>query len=221
MVAEPLVESPLSPASGLGPCRVQDYLSQPDEPRCELIYGRFFLSPGPTPRHQTVLGLLWDRFKIIALHTGGFAAMAPLDVVLAEHSVVQPDVIYLAPGRRGLLGQRIEGAPDLLVEVVSPGTARRDRTEKLKLYAESGVSEYWIVDAEERQIEFLINREGRFIVALPLDNHYRSEVLPELDLDLAALWSEVDQLLLGRASGQSSPADAAPPADATPPAAAE
>jgi hypothetical protein len=91
----------------------------------------------------------------------------------------QPNVMYVSPSRLEIVEDRIEGAPDLLVEVLSPGTSRRDRNEKLKLYAESGVWEYWIVDAVERQIEFLVNHSGTFHVVLPVDDRYRSAELPE------------------------------------------
>ncbi|HEY0782864.1 MAG TPA: Uma2 family endonuclease [Thermoanaerobaculia bacterium] len=192
MIAETLTESPLSPASELGPFRDADYRNLPDEPRCELLYGRFYLSPSPSSLHQTTIANLWQLLRGIARKTGGFTALAPLDVALADHSVVQPDVIYVAAERRSIVGDRIDGAPDLLVEVLSPGTARRDRGEKLKLYAECGVKEYWVVDVAERQIEFLINRGGAFVVTMASDGLYRSPALPEITLDLAQLWSEVD-----------------------------
>jgi Uma2 family endonuclease len=186
-----LDESPVAPLSKLGPYRRSDYETLPDEPRCELIYGRFYLSPSPISLHQLVVLLLVKALDEIAVSTGGLALMAPLDVVLAEHSVVQPDVLYFTPEKRQRAANRVEGAPDLVVEVLSAGTARRDRGEKLRLYAEAGVREYWIVDPVERQIEFLVNERGRFVVALPVDREYRSPALPELRLDLAALWDDV------------------------------
>lgn len=109
----------------------------------------------------------------------------------------QPDVIYLTAANRGIIGQRLEGAPDLVVEVLSAGTTRRDRGEKLALYAETGIREYWIVDPSERQIEFLVNESGRFVVALPAGAEYRSKELPELHLDLLVFWREVDETLAG------------------------
>lgn len=190
-----LKEPPLAPSSGLGPYRRRDYERLPDEPLCELILGRFYLSPSPSVLHQMVVSYLWLEFNAAAESAGGLAVAAPLDVTLGDHSVVQPDVIYVAAARRGIVKERIEGAPDLLVEVLSPGTVRRDRGEKLALYAQSGVREYWIVDSEERQIEFLINEGGRFVVALPVDGLYRSSLLPEIGLDLAAFWRRVDARL--------------------------
>ena len=186
-----LDESPLAPPAELGPYRRRDYEALPDEPRCELILGRFYSSPSVSPLHQIVVALLWKHLDHLAQRSGGLALAAPLDVFLADHSVVQPDVLYASASRRNLVGERIEGAPDLLVEVLSRGTARRDRGEKLGLYAEAGVREYWIVDPEERQIELLVNEEGRFVVSLPIGGEYRSPALPEIRLDLAGFWREV------------------------------
>jgi Uma2 family endonuclease len=190
-----LDESPIAPTSELGPYRRADYQALPDEPRCELIYGRFYVSPSPAGPHQTVLLQLARMLDDLAVAAGGLVQIAPMDVVLAEHSVVQPDVVYLSTAHRQQMRERVEGAPDLAVEVLSPGTARRDRGEKLRLYAEAGVREYWIVDPAERQIEFLVNEDGRFVVALPTGREYRSTVLPELRLDLVTFWEEVAKRL--------------------------
>lgn len=192
-----LTEVPLAPATQLGPYRRQDYEGLPDEARCELLYGRVYMSPSPNPRHQVVVAAVWAVLHRIARATGGIAFVAPLDVVLADHSVVQPDVIYLTAAGRGILGECIDGAPDLVVEALSAGTFRRDRGEKLALYAVTGIREYWIVDPSECQIEFLVNEEGRFVVALPAGAEYRSQALSEIRLDLLALWREVDETLCG------------------------
>ena len=192
-----LKEPPISPDSDLGPYRRGDYEALPDEPRCELIFGRFYLSPSPSLLHQTVLILLLKRLDDIAMATGGRVFVAPLDVTLADHSVVQPDVLYVSAARRAILHERVEGAPDLVIEILSPGTARRDRGQKLALYAGSDVREYWIVDAVERQIEFLANEGGRFVVTLPEGDEYRSRALPEIHLDLPVFWKQVEERLSG------------------------
>jgi Uma2 family endonuclease len=188
-----LKEPPLSPLAGLGPYRREDYDALPPEPRCELIHGRFYLSPSPTRVHQVVAFALARHLYGIADLVRGKVLVAPLDVTLADHSVVQPDVIYVSPSSKNILAERIEGVPDLLVEVLSPGTARRDRGEKLALYAAMGVSEYWVADGPERQIEFLVNEGGRFVVVLPEGGVYRSSALPEIHLDLAAFWKVVEE----------------------------
>jgi Uma2 family endonuclease len=202
---EALAESPFSPASTLGPFRRADYARLPDEPRCELIYGRFYLSPSPTSLHQIIVSLLWRRLDDIASKSGGTAFVSPLDTALSDHTVVQPDILYVTPERKSIVRERIEGAPDLVVEVRSPATARRDRGEKLRAYAEFGVREYWLVDPPARQIDFLVNRDGRFQVDLPLDEVYRSEVLPEIELDLAGFWNEVERRMPGATATEHRP----------------
>jgi Uma2 family endonuclease len=193
MTVELLTEAPLAPPAGLGPYRLEDYDALPDQPRCELLFGRLYLAASPTPWHQMVALYLWRHLESIAEASGGFVSSAPLDVVLADHSVVQPDVIYISAERlEVLLRKRIEGAPDLLVEVLSPGSGRRDRGEKLNLYAQTGIREYWIVDPEMRQIEFLVNEAGRFMVSLPVAGVYRSQQIPEVHLDIAEFWSKAE-----------------------------
>jgi Uma2 family endonuclease len=193
MVVALLDESPFGPQNDLGPYRAADYSALPDEPRCELIQGRFFVTPSPAIPHQLLVFELAKRLDTQVRPLGGEVFIAPLDVKLAEHSIVQPDVLYISPDRREILGDRrgwIDGAPDLLIEILSPGTARRDRVQKLALYARSGVKEYWIVDPTERQVEFLVHENGRFVVALPDGNLYRSPALPEISLDLGEFWGE-------------------------------
>lgn len=153
------------------------------------------MSPSPLRSHQTIVGALYRRIDAAAVVASGECQMAPLDVKLADDSVVQPDVIYVSPARRGILGDRVEGAPDLIVEVVSPGTARRDRGEKLELYARSDVREYWIVDPEAKHIEFLQNEGGRFVVTPPERGAIRSRALPGLVVPLVEFWTEIAERL--------------------------
>jgi Uma2 family endonuclease len=181
-------ETPHATRSELGPYREADYLELPEQPRCELLYGRLPLTPAPSLLHQDVVGLVYRLLADFAGRAGGRAFVSPVDVVLAEHSIVQPDVIYVGPDRAGILSQRVEGAPHLVVEILSPGTARRDLGEKLRLYAESGVVEYWVVDPTLETFEFLENTPTGFRVRLPEGAVYRSAAIPGLELDLEAFW---------------------------------
>ncbi|HEV3457385.1 MAG TPA: Uma2 family endonuclease [Thermoanaerobaculia bacterium] len=192
-----LEDTPLVAPSELGPYRREDYEALPDEPHCELIRGRFYLSPAPALLHQIVVLWLARYFADLAEASGGLAAVAPVDVPLAIHSIVQPDVIYVTAARRRIVGARLEGLPDLVIEVLSPGTKRRDRGEKLALYAESAIREYWIVDPEAKQIEFLVNEDGRFVVSVPSGSEYRSASIPEVRLDLVVFWHRVAAMLAG------------------------
>ena len=179
----------------LGPYRVRDYDQLPDQPRHELVFGRLYVTPSPFPRHQIVSEVLGQLLGRIADAAGGLLFHAPLDIVLADHSVVQPDLLYFSTARLPSLDQRIEAAPDLVVEILSPSTARFDRTKKRSLYAFSGVKEYWLVDQGRRQIEFLISEAGSFVAAAPVTGRYRSPAIPEIELDVSQLWQLVDAKL--------------------------
>jgi Uma2 family endonuclease len=184
-------EAPHATRTELGPYREADYLELPDEPRCELLYGRLPVTPAPTVRHQLVVTAIGHFLYEFALPRGEHAVVSPVDVVLADHSIVQPDVIYVSRKRAGILGRRVEGAPDLVVEILSPTTGRRDLGEKLRLYAESGVAEYWIVDPDLETFELLENTPDGFRVRLPEGSVYRSAAIAGLELDLEAFWRAI------------------------------
>jgi len=185
-----------SPYSDIGPYRAADYWELPESEPCELIQGRFIMSPSPVPLHQALVVLLSELLLGAARRSGGIAFCAPMDVVLTDDTILQPDLLYIAKGRKNLVGQRnITGPPDLVVEILSPRTARRDRLAKLDLYAKHGVAEYWIVDPATQLFEFLVNEEGRYVVISPVNDQYQSPRLPEVTLRLAEFWREVDQRL--------------------------
>jgi Uma2 family endonuclease len=184
-----------SPVLDLGPYRVRDYDQLPDQPRCELVLGRLVVTPSPFMGHQVVSDVLERHLDRIARAAGGFRFHAPSDVVLADHSVVQPDIVYLSASRLEIVANRIEGAPDLVVEILSRSTAGMDRGQKLKLYALAGVREYWLVSQEPRQVHFLVNRGGRFVAAPASAGMYRSAVTPEIHLDVSKFWKQVDARL--------------------------
>lgn len=184
-----------TPVSTLGPYRAADYWKLPEGERVELLRGRFVVSPAPDLTHQAIVGVLYVLFFSIARSSGGRAYVSPVDVELDDHSIPQPDLLYVRKERRGILKKRVMGAPDLVVEVLSAHNSRRDRVDKLNLYAEYGVAEYWIVDPAERQFDFLVNRGGKFEVQPQQDNRYASPVCPELQIDLTAFWQLVDEQL--------------------------
>ncbi len=92
-------------------------------------------------------------FRYLEAHPIGQIFYAPLDVILSEYDVVAPDLLLVLNERRAVLQDWVRGAPDLAVEILSPGTAARDRGVKLKAYARFGIREYWIVDPEQKAIE--------------------------------------------------------------------
>ena len=135
-----------------------DYLTWPDDGRrYELYEGELCVIPTPSVMHQRVLGkLMFSLAQFVDRNQLGEVFHAPLDVVFSESTVVQPDVLFISHQRRGIIGeQNISGAPDLVVEILSPSTEERDRGIKSQLYCRYGVREYWLVDPEERTVEVL------------------------------------------------------------------
>jgi Uma2 family endonuclease len=123
----------------------------------ELWDGELIMTPAPTPLHQRIsfrLAQLMEQF--VSAHQLGEVMVAPVDVVLTQRRIVQPDILYISNAKRGIIQDRIDGVPDLVVEVVSPGTWRRDHMDKKALYEQFGVQEYWIVDPEAKMIEVFV-----------------------------------------------------------------
>jgi Uma2 family endonuclease len=141
-----------------------DYLRWPDDgQRYELYEGELYVIPTPFVPHQRVLGkLMFLLAQFVRRSQLGEVLHAPLDVVFSESTVVQPDILFVSHQRRGIIGeQNISGAPDLVVEILSPATEERDRGTKLQLYCRYGVQECWLVDPEERTVEVLtLSPEG-------------------------------------------------------------
>src|SRR5256885_10286167 len=134
-----------------------------DGNRYELIEGELYVSTAPDLIHQRTLGRLFRAFgSYLDSNPVGEIVLGP-GVILSDYDGVIPDLVYLSNERRDEIatGARIFGAPNLVVEILSPGVQNmeRDRKIKLKLYARFGVEEYWIADTRERAIE-VYRREG-------------------------------------------------------------
>jgi Uma2 family endonuclease len=133
-----------------------DYAKIPEDGnRHEILEGDWYVTPASSTDHQSVVVALTALFTNFASRTGaGRAFVAPTDVLLSPHDIVQPDVLFVAKDHASIIEQAfIRGAPDLVVEVLSPATASIDRGRKLTLYERSGVREYWIVDPQARTVE--------------------------------------------------------------------
>jgi Uma2 family endonuclease len=129
----------------------------------ELWAGELIMSPTPNPTHQRLVFNLASLLRdFVTQKKLGEVFLSPLDVVLSQRQVVQPDVFFIAKSRLHLVTDRVRCAPDLAVEVLSPGRRRRDRVDKKDLYEQFGVREYWIVDPEARTIEVLALEKGAF-----------------------------------------------------------
>ncbi len=128
--------------------------SAPDDGlRRELLGGELYVSPAPSPLHQRAVREILGALDAYAKRHGGEALASPIDVVFSQIDAVQPDVVYFAPDRLALIGDKyIQGAPSLVVEVLSPSSSDVDPGRKLETYARYGVPEYWIVDPKARTI---------------------------------------------------------------------
>ena len=136
----------------------EDYASLPDDERYELIEGELIPMPSPKEIHQTVAGTLFMSVGMFVRITGlGRIYFAPFDVILSPTNVVQPDLIFISSARAHIITEdNIRGAPDLVVEILSPSTAGYDRTTKRDLYARHGVGEYWLIDPYAKTVTVLI-----------------------------------------------------------------
>jgi Uma2 family endonuclease len=174
-----------------------DFVHFPDDgKRHELIDGEHFVTPSPNRRHQKIVGelfgLLWSYLK---RHPAGEICGAPFDVVFSDFDVVEPDLLFVSRERARLLTDKnVQGAPDLVVEVGSPATRRRDEKTKLQLYERFGVQEYWVVDPDLDVIKVYRLVEGRYLGAMELTlaahDLLRTPLMPGLELPLADIFEE-------------------------------
>lgn len=138
----------------------EDYFSLPEANRhLELSEGRLIMPPHPNRGHQEAVKRLAFRLHRFVEERGlGAVEVAPLPVRLWPGKIREPDIFFISTEHRDRLGERACGVPDLVVEVVSPGTREVDRGEKFYEYAKAGVQEYWIVDPEKRTVEVFVRR---------------------------------------------------------------
>ena len=169
----------------------EDYLGLDDGVCFEVINGKALMSPAPELFHQRWAGRLYLAIqRHVEAHQLGEVFFAPVDVVLDETNVVQPDLVFVSAANAGLMERRgILGAPDLVVEVISPASLRRDRYDKRELYARFGVKEYWLADVANRALEVLSLQGAvyQLFACATGGGKIHSAVLPGFELDLAAL----------------------------------
>jgi Uma2 family endonuclease len=170
----------------------EDYAALPDDGRrYEILDGELSVTPAPGSAHQIILARLFRVIDSYVEARGlGLSLFAPLDVILADSSIVQPDLVYLANDRMDRVRPRgIEGAPTLLVEVLSPGTSAVDRVRKYELYARYGVLFYWLVDPHVRVVEAYRLGGTAYVLALRGEGGAAcGPPPPDLDLVVARLW---------------------------------
>ena len=141
----------------------QDYLSLPDSNQyIELSEGVVFIIPPPSYEHQCIVANFYRfLYSFVMSQNLGEVAFAPLAMRLWPGKIREPDVLFYSQVNADRLGETISGVPDLVAEVVSPGSRRVDSQEKFVEYAQAGVAEYWLIDPEEKTVVFALGEEGR------------------------------------------------------------
>lgn len=172
----------------------QDYLELPDDGnRYEIIEGELIKLTTPYIIHQTVSGnIIFELVKFIKQKKIGTIYFAPLDVVLNEINVVQPDILFISKENLQIITvKNIKGVPDLIVEIISPSTEYYDLFVKKGTYEKSGVKEYWLVDPQEQRVEIFLNVNQNFKLNQRLDREgvLKSKVLNGFEIDMETVFN--------------------------------
>lgn len=174
-----------------------DYVLIPDDgQRHEIIDGEHYVSPAPFLPHQDLVTELVAWLRPFAKRNGlGRVLVAPTDVLLSKHDIVQPDILFISRENetaRTATGKHILGAPDLAVEVLSASTRRLDENIKLDLYDRAGVREYWMFNAAQRSVRVYRRQDGRLLLAAELSaaagDVLTTPLLPGLEIPLAEIF---------------------------------
>ena len=135
----------------------------PEGTYCQLINDVLIMSPAPTPDHQLVSGIIYDEIKaIVKSNKSGKVFYAPIDVYLNNKNAFQPDIVFVSKEKEEIIDWKkgIIGAPDLVIEILSPGNKKYDLNKKKVVYEQSGVLEYWVVDPETKWCEGFVLVNG-------------------------------------------------------------
>lgn len=186
-----LVKEEHSVYSKQGDYTYEDYLKLPEEPgyRFEILDGFLVKEPSPSLHHQRVSRELEYQLKTFfdEFDPEGELFGAPLDVTLTDCNVVQPDILFVSSAQRNIMRkERIDGACDLVVEILSPSSRRKDRLQKMEIYRKAGVLHYWLVDPEENMLEAFMLKDENYLLVFtggPGDEFKHPE-FPGLHLDL-------------------------------------
>lgn len=166
-----------------------------DGNRYEIIDGELEVTPSPQPKHQDLIGALTERLRpFVRQNQLGRIYPGPIDLLFAEGDYLVPDLVFVRQERLDTVTDRgVESAPDLVVEVLSPSTAMRDRGIKRSRYAHYGVPEYWIIDPDRRFIDVYKLHEHADRPARAVDRLRWQPVEggPALELDIAELFEDL------------------------------
>ena len=169
----------------------EEYCLFPDDGnRHEVINGLHYMNPAPNTNHQTISKRLQHFFyTLVELPGLGLVFDAPIDVQFGDHDIVQPDlIVILKDGPAKITETRIVGPPDLVIEILSRSTAKNDFTIKRRLYEQSGVREYWIVDPDAARIETWLLKDGKFVENGSATEDLKPAILPEISIPVTKIF---------------------------------
>jgi Uma2 family endonuclease len=170
----------------------EDYLLLPDDgQRHEIIDGEHYVNPAPSSRHQeTVMNLILILAVYVRKNRLGRVYVAPYDVVLSTVDVLQPDVMFISNEREELITKaNLQGAPNLVIEVLSPSTRIVDATLKLQRYDRFGVDEYWLIDPDDQSVTIYRRRDAR-LEREESGDIIQSPILPGLAIATSDIFAE-------------------------------
>ena len=163
-------------------------LTPPDSGHYQLIQGELITMTSPNTRHQSIiLNISFHLLSFLNKNALGTLFLSPMDVVMGEGDVYQPDILFILESNKHIIEEtKINGVPDLIVEVLSPSNAYYDLVVKKKIYEKCGVREYWIVDPLQNTLDLYVLHNNKFQHKIQIEKKGKipSEIFPGLDLQL-------------------------------------
>ena len=175
----------------------EEYCAFPEDgKRHELIDGDHYVTPAPLTKHQRIMANLHRLIApVVHEHSLGTVLFAPVDVLLSHVDVVQPDFLFVSKARTVIITEsNIQGAPDLVIEILSESTRKNDEGIKRLLYERAPVQEYWIIDPVSKSVKTFLLQEGRYhvpheLTSAPTTTALTTPLLPGLSLSLSEIFS--------------------------------
>ena len=180
------------PAAKSHKCTYAEYCLLPDDgKRYEVLDGKVVVSPAAGSDHQgTQAALSYHLYSAIQLRRRG-RVFSDIDCHLLVHDIVRPDlVVVLQDHTHRIIATHVVGTPDLVIEILSPSTAARDRTKKKHRYEAAGTPELWIVDGRKRTVAQFVHDGNRFSPAMMHSTKIRLAILPKVEIPLNEVWAE-------------------------------
>ncbi|RJQ24722.1 MAG: Uma2 family endonuclease [Peptococcaceae bacterium] len=174
-----------------------DYALLPEGAPYQLIGGKLVMTPAPTTYHQIISMRLEVKLaNFVAEKDLGIILYAPVDVYFEEKETYQPDIVFIARDRLHIIEPaKIKGAPDLVVEILSPSTGYYDLKKKARTYARHGVKEYWVVDPEDKSIEVYMGEEGKFVLNQRVEEEGKIEsiIIDGLEMETKEIFAQINE----------------------------